>query len=444
MIEVLIDLVLVSMLATAVSSAFGASLRTLSFSKAKINAVDLANEKMEMIRNKPYNDLVSELGNIPCPATTTPILGHERVNRDGIDFDVETRIYYFDDPFDGLFTGGADLYPYDYKKAEITVRKYDRKDDSANFLARITTNISAKAAETPSNTGIIKFCVVDSIGGPVVDADITIYNSSVNPAVYIHANTLADGCLMVPNLPPDAANQNYHLEATKFGYSTDQTYDRTVNNQNQNQRDVGVIAQLVTPQTLHIDRLSTMSINVVNQDNTPAAGLPIHIEGAKLKWTNPDTPKFVGSYTTDASGHIEIPNMEYDEYVITTATGKYILTTSPYQPVDLKANVLPQIVNIVVSDNSSALAISSVNPLEIEATGTSVLAITGSNIFEADVVKISNGSNEYQAVIGGHHGQSEISVTFDLNNAVIGKYNLIIQKGAEILTQTEGLEIVTP
>jgi len=67
--------------------------------KAQVTAIALANEKIEMIRNLPYNDIGSiggiPAGNLVQNATTT---------RNNIEFNIKTEIIYIDDPFDGLIS----------------------------------------------------------------------------------------------------------------------------------------------------------------------------------------------------------------------------------------------------------------------------------------------------------------------------------------------------
>ena len=281
----MIDISLIALVATGVLSAYSASFKAMELAKAKTASVALANEKIEQIHNMPYDSLATEHGFIYPPGT---ILDDEELIRRGVRFNVHTVISYIDDPFDGNATGTIigkpqDLYPYDYKKVEVTVSKVGRN----GYLSKLTTNVAAKAAETPSNTGIIKLCVIDSTGSPVSGATLTIENSELDPPVEkMSGVTGIDGCIMVPSLPPDSQN-NYHLTATKDGFSTDLTYPRTAQNPNELYQDIDIIIQQVTEKTLIIDRLSTMEITFVDSSGNVLPNTSFHLRDSKEIYFNP-------------------------------------------------------------------------------------------------------------------------------------------------------------
>ena len=304
----------------------------MELAKAKTASVALANEKIEQIHNMPYDSLATEHGFIYPPGTilmTKSLYGAESVS-------MSTRDFYIDDPFDGNATGTIigkpqDLYPYDYKKVEVTVSKVGRN----GYLSKLTTNVAAKAAETPSNTGIIKLCVIDSTGSPVSGATLTIENSELDPPVEkMSGVTGIDGCIMVPSLPPDSQN-NYHLTATKDGFSTDLTYPRTAQNPNELYQDIDIIIQQVTEKTLIIDRLSTMEITFVDSSGKVLPNTSFHVRDSKEIYFNPSTYKYSQDLTTDANGHISLTDMGFGDYVISVPSGA-IAAVSPYQPIDLK------------------------------------------------------------------------------------------------------------
>lgn len=421
----------------AVLSAYVASFKSLELAKAKITAVALANEKMEELRNMPYDDLATQNGVIYPPGN---LLDNEEINRQGTIYNVKIAISYFDDPFDGNVAGTIpgkpqDLYPYDYKKAEVTVSKVGRN----GFLARLTSNISAKAAETPSNSGIIMLCVVDSTGAPVSGATITIYNDEASPIVNISATTGEDGCIMVPNLPPNSHN-HYHLTATKDGYSTDMTYPRTAQNPNALQPDIDVLIQQISTQTLSIDQLSTLNIDVVDTGGLPIANTAVHIEGKKEMYFNPSTPKYSADLVTDASGHIGLTNMEFDNYSV-TVSGQTILMTSPYQPIDLKPGVTLN-ARIVVGDPSFPI-ISSCEPLTGKTGDTSAsLLIKGLNLQGATIKLINQSGAEIIGTNIVSSGGKTLDADFNLSGAVVGFWDIYIENGGNGTRQLNGIEII--
>lgn len=422
---------------TAVMTAYSASFKTMDLAKAKIGAVALANEKMENIRNMPYDSLATEYGPIYPPGN---IKDDETIVRKGIEYNTHTVISYVDDPYDGNAEGTipdkpTDLYPYDYKKVEVSINKIGRNGK----LTVLTSNVSAKAAETPSNTGILKICVINSNYDPVPDADVTITNPETDPPVNISAKTGSDGCIMIPSLPPNLHN-HYHLTATKGDFSIDMTYERTAQNPNALQPDIDILAQQVTDITLQIDLLSKMIIDVVDNNNAPVPNAQLHIEGTKRIYFNPDTKKYSQDLTADANGHLEIENMEFDDYSITVQDWN-IVTTSPYQPVGLKANTTLN-VKIVGNNTPGALAITGCDPMQGIVNNTLIISITGRNINPAATIKLVNGSG---AEIAGTGVLVEndilIEANFDLHDAVVGTWDIVITNPTESVRQLNGFEI---
>ena len=426
-----------SVVATAVFSGYMATAKVIKLAKAKITAVSLVNEKMEEIRNMPYDLVATEHGTI-VPAGT--LKDSEEFLRDGVTFILTRDIRYVDDNYDGNLSGTVvgrptDLYPYDYKKVEITAKVLGKK----GILATITSNLGGKAAETPSNTGIVKLCVVDSNSLPVDQANVRIFNPTSDPVVDVQATTGIDGCIFVPNLPPDS-HGTYHLEATKSGHSTDMTYPRTAQNPNSLQPDLNVIVQQVTSQTLVIDTLGSMAIDVVDSADAPVANSELHIEGTKQKWFNPITLKYSADLMTDANGHIDISNMEFDDYTI-TMQGKIIATTSPYQPIGLKAGISLN-VKIKIAANNSSLTIKSADPIVGLANTTVSLDVMGTNIDSSATIRLINSANQEIVGTGVSVSKGILTADFILGNATVGNYDIVIQNpDGSSIRQLNGFEV---
>ena len=435
LIEALIDVAILMMVSAAIIGAYAASFKSMDYAKAKMAAVALANEKMEELRNMPYDSLATEHGTI---YPSGDILDNEEVVRNGVSLRIHTAISYVDDPFDGNAEGTisgkpVDLYPYDYKKAEISIYK----TGNTSRLSVLTSNIAAKAAETPSNTGVIKLCVIDSLGNPLSDASVKITNSVVSPAVDIESTTGDDGCIFVPNLPPNS-HHTYHLEATKDGYSTDMTYSWRSQNPHQIQPDVNVVLQQVTIQVLAIDRLSTMNVHLVDQNGTALVNHTVHIQGEKqIYFQGNKQLKYSQDKITDASGNIALTNMEFDNYSF-TVSGMTILSVSPFMPVDLNANETKN-VQIVASASSGLMVVSDLTPVSGAKSQTSYFTLTGSN-FSGTTLKLVNGSTEI-AAINLTIESGNIEGEFPIGDVPIGKYDLVIQQGSQTITQSGAFEV---
>lgn len=438
LVEVLIDISVIALVATGILSAYSASFKAMDLAKAKTAAVALANEQMEELHNIPYDSLATEHGLIYPPGT---IKDDEEVVRRGVRFNVRTVISYVDDSYDGNAEGTIagkpkDLYPYDYKKVEVTVSKIGR----SGFLARLTSNIAAKAAETPSNTGIVKLCAVDSTGVPVSGATLTIQNSTVNPVVDISGQSGDDGCIMVPNLPPDLHN-NYHLTATKDGFSIDLTYPRTSQNPNEQFQDVNVLAQQVTIKTLVIDRLSTMEISFLNSLGQPVPNVPFHLEDSKEIYFNPSTYKYSKDLTADANGYVKLTDMEFGDYKLTIPSMR-IAAISPYQPIGLGAGV-NLMVKVTIADSPTSPVITSANPLTGKVNDVLSLVVTGGNFDSLASVKLINGAGG--EIIGTNvviTKSDQIEADFGTQNTAAGMYDIVITNpNGESVREINGVEL---
>jgi len=454
-IEVVIDIAIIGLVAAAILSAYSASFKMMDLSKSKIAAVALANEKMEEIRNMPYDNLATEHGPI-YPAGI--LLDNQEIERQGVRFNVHTVISYIDDPFDGcgdVHQDGTpdsaclqnmpagkptDLYPYDYKQVEITVSKIGR----SGYLSRITSNVAAKAAETPGSSGIIKLCVIDSNSLPVPGATVSIQNPDASPAVNMSNLTVGnDGCIMVPNLPPTTQNE-YHLTATMAGYSTDFTSPRTPQNPNQApyNPDVDVSVQQVTPQTLIIDKLSTLNIDFVDETGAPIPNLAFHLQGAKKLYFNPETFKYSADLTSDANGHLALTNIEFDDYTV-SIPGRYVLSSVPYQPVGLKANQTLS-VKVISSTSSSLPRISKCDPLSGKIGEIVFPTISGANFASGATVKLMLGATEISGtnVVVSH--DDTIEAEFNLAGATEGIYDIVVTNlSGSSVRQERGFEVKT-
>ena len=443
LIEVLIDFMIISMVAVAIVSGYTAAFKSINLAKAKMVAVTLSNERMEMIRNMPYDDLATERGSI---YPVGDILDDETVSRNGITFNVHTVISYVDDPFDGNSAGSIagkpkDLYPYDYKKVEIVVGKSGRNSQLAKFV----TNISAKAAETPSDTGILNFCVIDNMGNPVSSADVLVTNSVLVPEINISMVTADDGCLLIPKLPPDQHN-NYHIVVSKNGYSSSQTYPRTSQNPNALQPDVDIIVQQVTGVTLVIDRLSTMEIRFTNQSGAPVAGVTFLLEGSKMTYNNPDTFKYSQTLTADDQGYVKISNLEFDEYKIKNVSKMNLISTSPMQAIKLLPSV-DLAVTAMLSDSNTTPSIYNILP-ESGIVGDAIsITVSGKNFDTGAGIKLVNQSSGVE--ISGTNVEvtqrSKLVADFTLVGASAGIYDVrIINANGESVSQISGFSIINP
>lgn len=330
LVEIMVGVFILLIVAMAVYQSYVSVYITISSSHFKIDAADLANEQFEIIKNLPYAD-VGVSGSIP-----TGKLAHlQTITRDKVDFVVTTTVRNVDDPFDGTIDGAPDDHsPADYKLVEVDVGCAA----CHNFTTIVITGrVAPKSLETASTNGALFVQVFDANGQPIKDANVHIFNASTTPPITIDDTTNAAGLLQIVDAPPSA--NNYQITASKSGYSTDKTYKiGVVGNPNPSKPHATVSLQNVTQVSFSIDRLSTLNISSVDLSCGAVGSFPFKLEGAKLIGT-PTVYKYSQNLTTDASGNLSIPNLEWDSYSLTSLSAALeIRGINPVGPLQVLPN----------------------------------------------------------------------------------------------------------
>jgi hypothetical protein len=178
--------------------------------KRRLLAVGIANEKMEILRSLPYDE-VAVLGGLPSGA----IDQDESIAMSGGQFHILTAISYFDDPDDGTLASGTDSIPNDYKFVVIRVLWGGETAAEAVILRSFFV---PSGIETTAGGGILSINVIDANGIPVQNASVRIQNSSVAPAVDTTLVTGADGNAAL--VGAKASSQKYIITVSKSGYET--------------------------------------------------------------------------------------------------------------------------------------------------------------------------------------------------------------------------------
>jgi type II secretory pathway pseudopilin PulG len=213
LIESLIGILLIVVVFLGMVGAFRLGLKVLVQSKARVTALALANQRIEEIRNLPYND-VGTVGGIPpgvIPQTETKTLNN-------IEFTIATTIIYIDDPFDGL--APDDLISADYKRAKVKVFWPGIIGGEVILI----TDVAPKGIETVEGGGTLSITVLNATGDGVGQATVRVVNDQVDPP--IDASYLTDdyGNLILAGAP--TSTEAYQITVTKSGYSSERTYSR--------------------------------------------------------------------------------------------------------------------------------------------------------------------------------------------------------------------------
>jgi competence protein ComGC len=376
-VELVVGVAVSLVIIIAVYNAYSTIFDVVYTSRAKIDAVDLLNEQMEIIRNMPYSE-VGIVDGIP-----NGVLTHvQTVARGSSVFTLTTTVRNIDDPFDGLFPN--DTSPADYKMVEIDADCALCKNFST---VEMTTLVAPKALETASTNGALFVQVFDANGVPIENASVHIENDSVTPPIVIDDVTNAQGMLQVVDVPPGV--NAYQITVTKAGYSTDQTYGVTVQNPHPTKLPATVVLQQVTELSFAIDKVSTFSVSSLSNTCSPVPGVHFSLTGSKNIGTNPTVPKYSQSEVTDGNGLLTIPNMEWDSYTFSNTDSVYdFIGSSPISPISLAPNSTQNVELIVapknpktelvtVSDAASGLPLSGVSVELTNGSGVDITQVTG-------------------------------------------------------------------
>jgi len=330
-IGILIAIAIFALLANAIFTLVTSSYRLIGFTRARITARHLAQNRIEFIRNLPY-DSVGTQGGIP----SGPLEQNESTRVNGMNFNIKTSILYIDDSFD--LEAPDDLLPTDYKRIRVEV-SWDGVLSSNRNPVVIVTDISPKGVETTVGGGTLSILVFDANGEPVPQADVSITTSSIPTQIDLELQTQDNGRIILPGAP--ACINCYEIVVSKDGYSTDRTYS-TSEVTNPTRPHSTVIEGDLTEISFAIDRLSNVTILTTSGREEGFGVLPnatLLMRGSKTIGTDSSgnsLHKYDQTITTDQNGEVEL-ELEWDTYNIIPAQPSIfdISGTNPFLPYSL-------------------------------------------------------------------------------------------------------------
>lgn len=252
LIEVMVSLAVVSLLMTGFYDLMLMSLKVTADNAGIVEATEIANQKMERIRNMKYDDVGTLTG-----SPHGLIQEHETVNRNGL-FEVHTMVVFFDDPYDGTLASGTDSIFVDYKIATIDVSWVGRYGPKK---ITVFTKIVPNTQETLAGYGLLKLMTVDSSGAIVPNAIIHVQNK----ALTVYADYVSDtsGQFNLALLP---GFEDYEVTVSKSGYSTEKTFARDLVNLNPTKPNITIIDGVKTEESFSIDHLANLTIRTVSNN----------------------------------------------------------------------------------------------------------------------------------------------------------------------------------
>jgi len=148
----------------------------------------------------------------------------------------------------------------DYKRAKVTVSWSTPRGDKKIYTI---SDIAPPGIETTDGGGTLILHTFNSNGLPVAEANVHIYNDTLDPVVDLNLTTNVDGELILPGAP--AATSSYQVTVSKTGYSTDQTYAATSTYPNPIRPHLSVLEGQTTEASFAIDTVSVLTVQAVSQ-----------------------------------------------------------------------------------------------------------------------------------------------------------------------------------
>ncbi len=371
LVEILVALAIFAMISGAIFSLLSLSWQLTRKDKERNGALAIATEKIEVIKNLPY-DNVGTVGGVPS-GDVEPI---EEESLNSIAYTINTDIYYIDDDYDGTIDTG-DTLNTDYKQVKIEVTWPTIGEGQP---IELITNIAPQDLEEDSeeDTGTLYLEVYDSTPAPVSEAEVTIINDEVTPAISISAETNEQGIYILPGTP--IATQSYQVSVTKAGYSTSQTYSLDlVNNPNPDPAHLSVGVDEVTNKYFTIDLLSDLTITAKTYDTEAAvAGFPFDLSGATTigtDGTGGSIYKYDETLTTDGAGQVALSDLEPDDYNITfdgTTTGYDLAGYDQSLPLVLSPDTVGTLTIYLAPHTDQSLLVSVLNEFGTALEGATV------------------------------------------------------------------------
>ncbi len=287
-------------------------------SRLKILETEVLSEKLEIVRNLPFES-VGILNGIPIG-----LLQHtETVIRNGVFINLTTVVRNVDDPFDGTVGGSPnDTAPADYKLVEIAAICANCTQLDPVVLS---TFVAPKNLEGASKNGALFINVFDANGLSIVGANVHIVNTAQTPNLVIDDVTNNNGMLNIVDAP--TGTLSYNITVSKNGYSSESTIISSPQNPNPLKPPSNVVSQAVTNISFSIDKLGSLNVSSINPSCVSLAGPTANLNGTKVLGVNPNVYKVAQNFSL-ASGNYNFDSLEWDTYDINVSGTAYDLAGS--------------------------------------------------------------------------------------------------------------------
>ncbi len=462
--------IVLTVVSVAVMSAYYALISAAASARMRSAALGIATEQLEYLRSLPYDYLALQGGSINSSGPKLPATFERQSG--AYTFVATTNIQYIDDAFDGCLTYPAsqsylcrngppksglpvDTNPRDYKLADVTIRE----KRSGKEVAKVSTQISARVAETAGNTGALLVTVTSSSGEPIAGATVTVTNSTLSPNVLQSNTTDSNGVAIFLDVPPDSG-KDFVINGAKSGYSSLSTISAS-GSLVPTYPNVSVLTQTVTNATLRIDELADDSLRIrtlTASTGAIIANQQVTLKGGVKLYTNAadQTYGYSQTITTGASGEITLHNLTPGPYFLCYAasqvcsSGAYLVVSnsaygdSVLQPIIIPAGTVSesgsgpmQLVDAYISTSSSHVRLTSIDPTIVSQSAdisAVSIRIKGANL-SGSVVTLRQGSTTLVTTVTGVDQSSQIQRTVNLSGQS-GVWDVVVTNGGTTAVQS--------
>jgi len=383
LIETLIAIAIFAIISTGTYLAYSNVLDITIASQLNSTALTVIANELEVIRSLDYKDVGVQGGS---PAGI--LMAQKNINFSGFQFILSTTVRNIDDPFDGILGGTPnDTAPADYRLIELELLC----STCPRFIPiRSTTTVGPANLESSSENGNLFITAIDSSGQPVPQANVSVINNLVNPAISINDITNNSGQLQLVDIA--TSSLGYQIIVTKPSYSTDKTYQPGApSNPNPVKPHATVAKQQVTLATFSIDRLSTQTLRTRDRFCQAVPNINFNQQGTKLIGTDPDVLKYSINDETDSGGS-KTSLVEWDAYSIQNTDPGYSLAgTLVLSPFNMSANTVYDINWLMEADTPLSILVTAQNDsgqmidgadITLTKSGFSVSEVSGHNYFD--------------------------------------------------------------
>lgn len=387
--------------------------RYLLNAKNRLGATVLANKKLEIIRNLPYDKIGVTGGEV-----SGDIPQYETVLENGKSFDVHTVVKYVQDDFDGV--APADTAWNDYKKAIVTVSWSDGGISSSVML---TGRFAPPGLEVANpGDGILIINVFSDQPGGVGIPSSSVHVVNTETGLDTTQNTGADGTLMLLGDTVTDSIKKYQVFLSKSGYETVQTYPPYPDTA-YNPVDVhgSVVSGVVNVLNIVQNKIANLKVRTEDSLGQPIASIDFSVKGGRKMGTDTaDPPNFIynkdSNEITNTSGEKDfgaISPGQYDFLILAPDSDNYeLIGSDPESPL------------LLMSEDDITYKLKLAEKIKTSLLVNIIDQTAGTPIKNAEV-HVTNGSGYDSGVISTlYNGNAYFPVTAD--PFVAGTYDISV------------------